>query len=145
MDEQTLEEDRYFLLSNMYYLYKYFMWLVVKKITSYYFFRLFNHRNRFYEVFYSVFDDQSAAMNSILKGKELFTQQVSSCGLALSFGIHCSKFTRLLSVIRVTWRELSFDPWISNLLIQNFSDFHSNNTSALKVSSKDKSSNDATY
>ncbi|MCI07415.1 JmjC domain-containing protein D, partial [Trifolium medium] len=32
-------------------------------------------RNRFYEVFYSVFDDQSAAMNSILKGKELFTQQ----------------------------------------------------------------------
>ncbi|KAL2323514.1 hypothetical protein Fmac_027893 [Flemingia macrophylla] len=32
-------------------------------------------RNRFYEVFYSAFDDQSAAMNSILKGKELFTQQ----------------------------------------------------------------------
>ncbi|WVY97987.1 hypothetical protein V8G54_030138 [Vigna mungo] len=33
-------------------------------------------RNGFYEAFYSVFDDQSAAMNSILKGKELFTQQV---------------------------------------------------------------------
>ncbi|KAL5123674.1 tRNA wybutosine-synthesizing protein 5 [Glycine soja] len=32
-------------------------------------------RNRFYEVFYSAFDDQSAAMNSILKGKELFTEQ----------------------------------------------------------------------
>ncbi|XP_073223911.1 lysine-specific demethylase JMJ31 isoform X5 [Cicer arietinum] len=32
-------------------------------------------RNKFYEVFYSAFDDQSAAMNSILKGKELFTQQ----------------------------------------------------------------------
>ncbi|RDX83606.1 Lysine-specific demethylase JMJ30, partial [Mucuna pruriens] len=32
-------------------------------------------RNRFYEVFYSAFDDQSAAINSILKGKELFTQQ----------------------------------------------------------------------
>ncbi|KAK7393498.1 hypothetical protein VNO78_22056 [Psophocarpus tetragonolobus] len=32
-------------------------------------------RNRFYEVFYSAFDEQSAAMNSILKGKELFTQQ----------------------------------------------------------------------
>nr|AFK48124.1 unknown [Lotus japonicus] len=32
-------------------------------------------RNRFYEVFYSVFDDQSAAMNSILKGKESFNQQ----------------------------------------------------------------------
>ncbi|XP_027365269.1 uncharacterized protein LOC113872152 isoform X2 [Abrus precatorius] len=31
-------------------------------------------RNKFYEVFYSAFDDQSAAMNSILKGKELFTQ-----------------------------------------------------------------------
>jgi hypothetical protein len=145
MDEHTLEEDRYFLICTIFISDKYFMWLVVKKITSYYFFRLFNHRNKFYEVFYSVFDDQSAAMNSILKGKELFTQQVSSCGLALSFGIHCSKFTRVLSVIRVTWRELSFDPWISNLLIQNFSDFHSNNTSALKVSSKDKSSNDATY
>ncbi|KOM55892.1 hypothetical protein LR48_Vigan10g178400 [Vigna angularis] len=33
-------------------------------------------RNGFYEAFYSAFDDQSAAMNSILKGKELFTQQV---------------------------------------------------------------------
>ncbi|KAK7345861.1 hypothetical protein VNO77_16474 [Canavalia gladiata] len=32
-------------------------------------------RNRFYEVFYSAFDDQSAAMNSILKGKESFAQQ----------------------------------------------------------------------
>lgn len=32
-------------------------------------------RNGFYEAFYSAFDDQSAAMNSILKGKELFTQQ----------------------------------------------------------------------
>ncbi|KAH1227391.1 Lysine-specific demethylase JMJ30 [Glycine max] len=32
-------------------------------------------RNRFYEVFYSAFDDQSAAMNSILKGKEVFTEQ----------------------------------------------------------------------
>ncbi|MED6146092.1 hypothetical protein PIB30_031334 [Stylosanthes scabra] len=32
-------------------------------------------RNRFYEVFYSAFDDQSAAMNSILKGKEAFAQQ----------------------------------------------------------------------
>ncbi|KAJ1385542.1 JmjC domain [Sesbania bispinosa] len=32
-------------------------------------------RNRFYEVFYSAFDDQSVAMNSILKGKESFTQQ----------------------------------------------------------------------
>ncbi|CAL0300599.1 unnamed protein product [Lupinus luteus] len=32
-------------------------------------------RIRFYEVFYSAFDDQSAAMNSILKGKESFTQQ----------------------------------------------------------------------
>ncbi|KAG4402193.1 hypothetical protein GLYMA_02G144333v4 [Glycine max] len=32
-------------------------------------------RNRFYEVFYGAFDDQSAAMNSILKGKELFTEQ----------------------------------------------------------------------
>ncbi|BAU01880.1 hypothetical protein VIGAN_11122200 [Vigna angularis var. angularis] len=31
--------------------------------------------NGFYEAFYSAFDDQSAAMNSILKGKELFTQQ----------------------------------------------------------------------
>ncbi|KAE9611467.1 hypothetical protein Lalb_Chr06g0162781 [Lupinus albus] len=26
-------------------------------------------RSRFYEVFYNAFDDQSAAMNSILKGK----------------------------------------------------------------------------
>ncbi|KAG5080068.1 hypothetical protein JHK86_004133 [Glycine max] len=33
-------------------------------------------RNRFYEVFYGAFDDQSAAMNSILKGKELFTEQM---------------------------------------------------------------------
>lgn len=64
------------VLSNMYYIHKCFMWLVVKKIMSYYFGRLFNCRNRFYEVFYSAFDDQSAAMNSILKGKELFTQQV---------------------------------------------------------------------
>ncbi|XP_061338117.1 lysine-specific demethylase JMJ31 [Gastrolobium bilobum] len=32
-------------------------------------------RNRFYEAFYGAFDDQSAAMNSILKGKESLTQQ----------------------------------------------------------------------
>ncbi|OIW12649.1 hypothetical protein TanjilG_24582 [Lupinus angustifolius] len=32
-------------------------------------------RSRFYEVFFSAFDDQSAAMNLILKGKESFTQQ----------------------------------------------------------------------
>ena len=29
-----------------------------------------------YETFYSAFDDQSTTMNSILKGKELFTQEV---------------------------------------------------------------------
>ncbi|XP_058770919.1 lysine-specific demethylase JMJ31 [Vicia villosa] len=32
-------------------------------------------RSKFYETFYGAFDDQTAAMNSILKGKELFTQQ----------------------------------------------------------------------
>ncbi|KAI5395096.1 hypothetical protein KIW84_061630 [Lathyrus oleraceus] len=32
-------------------------------------------RSKFYESFYGAFDDQTAAMNSILKGKELFTQQ----------------------------------------------------------------------
>ncbi|KAK7277608.1 hypothetical protein RJT34_22623 [Clitoria ternatea] len=32
-------------------------------------------RNKFYEAFYSAFDDQSTAMNSILKGKESFTRQ----------------------------------------------------------------------
>ncbi|KAL5068165.1 hypothetical protein RYX36_019052 [Vicia faba] len=32
-------------------------------------------RSKFYEAFYGAFDDQTAAMNSILKGKELFTQQ----------------------------------------------------------------------
>ncbi|KAI4301196.1 hypothetical protein L6164_034499 [Bauhinia variegata] len=32
-------------------------------------------RNRFYEIFYSAFDDQSAAMNSILKGKEAFARR----------------------------------------------------------------------
>ncbi|KAK7270297.1 hypothetical protein RIF29_23332 [Crotalaria pallida] len=31
--------------------------------------------SRFYEVFYGPFDDQSAAMHSILKGKESFTEQ----------------------------------------------------------------------
>lgn len=50
-------------------------------------------RNRFYEVFYSAFDDQSAAMNSILKGKELFTQQVFKNVLDKFVGVNleCSK------------------------------------------------------
>lgn len=49
------------------------MYLVVKKITCYYF---GPYRSKFYESFYGAFDDQTEAMNSILKGKELFTQQV---------------------------------------------------------------------
>lgn len=50
-------------------------------------------RNRFYEVFYSAFDDQSAAMNSILKGKELFTQQAFKNVLDKFVGMNleCSK------------------------------------------------------
>lgn len=51
-------------------------------------------RNRFYEVFYSAFDDQSAAMNSILKGKELFTQQVivELCSSFISWNLMFSIF-----------------------------------------------------
>ncbi|CAL0316136.1 unnamed protein product [Lupinus luteus] len=40
-----------------------------------FFAQIYYHRSRFYHVFYSAFDDQSAAMNSILKGKESFTQE----------------------------------------------------------------------
>lgn len=34
-------------------------------------------RDEFYQLFYSIFDDQYAAMDSILNGKELFAFQVS--------------------------------------------------------------------
>lgn len=33
-------------------------------------------RNKFYEVFYGAFDDQCAAMDTILSGKECFARQV---------------------------------------------------------------------
>ncbi|XP_019428123.1 PREDICTED: jmjC domain-containing protein C isoform X1 [Lupinus angustifolius] len=45
-------------------------------------------RIRFYEVFYSAFDDQSAAMNSILKGKESFTQQAFKSVLDKFVGVN---------------------------------------------------------
>ncbi|KAE9618415.1 putative [histone H3]-lysine-36 demethylase [Lupinus albus] len=45
-------------------------------------------QSRFYEVFYSAFDDQSAAMNSILKGKELFTQQAFKSVLDKFVGVN---------------------------------------------------------
>lgn len=34
------------------------------------------NRNQFYQIFYGVFDDQSAAMDVLLNGKELFARQV---------------------------------------------------------------------
>ncbi|XP_054792430.1 lysine-specific demethylase JMJ31-like isoform X1 [Prosopis cineraria] len=45
-------------------------------------------RNRFYEAFYSAFDDQSMAMNSILKGKESFAQQAFKNVLEKHVGVN---------------------------------------------------------
>ncbi|CAJ1969457.1 unnamed protein product [Sphenostylis stenocarpa] len=51
-------------------------------------------RNGFYEVFYRAFDDQSAAMNSILKGKELFTQLTEAVRLA-AINVGCPIFPKV--------------------------------------------------
>ncbi|KAI9119444.1 hypothetical protein K1719_010119 [Acacia pycnantha] len=45
-------------------------------------------RNIFYEAFYSAFDDQSMAMNSILKGKESFAQQAFKNVLEKHVGVN---------------------------------------------------------
>lgn len=45
-------------------------------------------RNKFYEVFYGAFDDQCAAMDAILSGKECFAHQAFQNVLDQYLGIH---------------------------------------------------------
>ena len=60
------------------------MFLGDKVITSlFFFFSLFqcivhHFRSKFYQVFYGAFDDQFAAMDAILNGKESFALQVTN-------------------------------------------------------------------
>lgn len=58
------------------------------------------YRNQFYKIFYGVFDNQFAAMDALLNGKELFARQVGEV-LLLKF----RSFQQLL-VIDIIWRKL---------------------------------------
>lgn len=76
IDQQTSEEDRYRLLLQ---------WLLncslSQKITYWFLLNfilliVYLFRNNFYQAFYGAFDDQFAAMDAILTGKESFAHQV---------------------------------------------------------------------
>lgn len=76
VDQNTTEDDRYLSNSRIIVLF-----LKGKKKTRIIFvftrlFIIFYIRNKFYQGFYGAFDDQFAAMDAILNGKELFAQQV---------------------------------------------------------------------
>lgn len=48
-------------------------------------------RNEFYQIFYGVFDDQFAAMNSILNGKESFALEVICVSTLCHFQAKCTQ------------------------------------------------------
>lgn len=72
MDQKITEENRYFSTLWTSYSLKRRRNLSIFALS----FIIYDFRNKFYEFFYGAFDDQFAAMDAILNGKESFALKV---------------------------------------------------------------------
>ena len=76
MDQLTDEEDRYMLTSSKVFVLFFRLKELVYQFCLNLLCTLHGYRNKFYQVFYGAFDDNLAAMDVILSGKESFARQV---------------------------------------------------------------------